>query len=92
MRLIDADAFLQKCDKIIKEENENPVCVSWSFAYDNVKDEINEQPTVDAVPVVRCKDCKHYDDGLCWKYMGIFDAVFEMDFCSRGERRSNDDN
>lgn len=31
---------------------------------------IMEQPTVDAVPVVRCKDCKYsvdeYDDGECY--------------------------
>ena len=87
MRLIDADAFLQRCDKIIKEENENPACVSWSFAYDNVKDEINEQPTVDAVPVVRCKDCIHCEDGECRKHLGIYDVVSDMDFCSRGERK-----
>lgn len=24
-------------------------------------------PTVDAVPVVRCKDCIHYDLGVCLK-------------------------
>lgn len=50
---------------------------------------INEQPTVDAVEVVRCKDCKNYFyssvsmgmrcrlDGTEWR---------KDDFCSCGER------
>lgn len=25
-------------------------------------DAINEAPTVDAVPVIRCKDCKYYEE------------------------------
>ena len=54
---------------------------------DNVKDEINENPTVDAVPVVRCKDCIHCEDGECRKHLGIYDVVSDMDFCSRGERK-----
>ena len=28
---------------------------------------IREMPTVDAEVVVRCKDCKHYDMGVCLK-------------------------
>lgn len=43
--------------------------------------------TIDAVPVVRCKDCKHY-----WKnvntfgYSGVCATVSDNDFCSYGER------
>ena len=62
MRLIDANAFVEKCKDIIQEEQDNRACVSWPFAYENVIDEINERPTIDAVPVVRCKDCKWYND------------------------------
>ena len=53
---------------------------------------LEEAPIIDAVPVVRCKDCKHYDGLYCW----MFDTVGEFgsisydsnpdDYCSRGER------
>jgi hypothetical protein len=54
---------------------------------------LKKQPTVDAVEVVRCKDCKYYENKninllphctLC----GI--TKFEDDFCSCGERKDND--
>lgn len=55
---------------------------------------------VDAVPVVRCKDCKHYrnyPNGLCYLhtepktnargYSGEAVCVEPDDFCSYGERK-----
>lgn len=44
---------------------------------------IDDAPTVDAVEVVRCKDCKHRcenDDFICI-------GVKNNDFCSYGERK-----
>ena len=52
-------------------------------------------PAADVVPVVRCKDCKHYTDfdasnckrlkfHFCNKFGNI---TREMDFCSYGERK-----
>ena len=40
------------------------------YAYCQTKKLIKRQPTIDAVPVVRCKDCKHYhkDEGWCDKH------------------------
>ena len=58
---------------------------------------IDEQPTVDAVEVVRCKDCKWYqirkwDDEKpqydCRKTHALLD-VKQDDFCSYGERRTD---
>ena len=50
-----------------------------------------QRPTVDAVPVVRCKECKYsYDDldGLCCTYGVCIDRIVPEDFyCSYGERR-----
>lgn len=50
--------------------------------------------TVDAVPVVRCKDCAHYDMGACLKIYSdgnVCSAAWQPrkpdDFCSYGERR-----
>ena len=55
---------------------------------------IDSQPTVDAVPVVRCRKCIHYEMGVCMK---IYDDGAASsyawqgrkpdDFCSYGERK-----
>lgn len=102
MRLIDADKFTEKCKEIIHEENDNSVKITWAIAYDNFIDEINEQPTVDAVPVVRCKDCIYCSKkdcwtesgkatlSSCWNEKGMFTYVLDNDYCSHGYRR--DDN
>lgn len=43
-------------------------------------------PTVDAVPVVRCKECKWTGgDFVC--YRGVMVQHKPEDFCSYGERR-----
>lgn len=50
-------------------------------------------PTVDAVPVVRCKDCKHYTEPNI-EYCELYGAMIlwgKDDFCSRGERRSDEE-
>lgn len=46
-------------------------------------------PTVDAVKVVRCKDCKYYDekDHNCLDEMAYARCWMPTDFCSFGERR-----
>lgn len=56
---------------------------------------LEEQPTIDVVPVVRCKDCKHnyskkhnksynHEDIVC-DYFET-DGLNDDDFCSYGER------
>ena len=45
-RLIDADAFLEKMKRTSR--------------YFDVVFDVEEMPTVDAVEVVRCKDCKYH--------------------------------
>ena len=62
--------------------------------------EILKQPTVDAVEVVRCKDCKHYVQFLrdekecrCTIFSGCYDRPYPTepdDFCSYGERREGE--
>lgn len=49
---------------------------------------------VDSVPVVRCKDCKHYDMGVCLRIYSdgnVHAAAWQKrrpeDFCSYGERK-----
>lgn len=64
MRLIDADALLEKYNK-------TTVWDSWV--------EINIAPTIDAVPVVRCKDCKHAEKS---KYAFDWDGKTPLCECS----------
>ena len=56
---------------------------------------IDSQPTVDAVPVVRCKDCArcvtHKGVPICNKWR-TFPEVELDGFCSYGERKEGADN
>lgn len=56
---------------------------------------IKALPAADVVPVVRCKDCVHWDDdpdtygadyGPKGKCMKSFETMCADDFCSYGER------
>lgn len=47
-------------------------------------------PTADVVEVVRCKDCKCFILNMCGKSNGLTGAD-KMDFCSYGERRTDND-
>lgn len=54
--------------------------------------DIEALPTIDAVPVVRCKDCKYWqqarpNSGNC--SMGFSPIAYADDFCSFGERRED---
>ena len=52
---------------------------------------IGKMPTVYAVPVVRCRECKwwHEDDGIghCDNHDGLDNYAKPEDFCSYGERK-----
>ena len=55
---------------------------------------LREAPTVDAVHVVRCAQCKHFkrnleNDTYCSSVNGLTDPQ-EDDFCSYGERSADD--
>lgn len=86
MRLIDADVLM---DNISKKPSLN-----LFIHAKNIEAAIDETPTIDAEPVVRCKDCKHYSCGTCEQieyimdgyYRGTFEVKRPDDFCSCGER------
>ena len=58
MRLIDADSLLEELRKmeVISPDRKDLFTGPARIA---VFGRIGEQPTIDAVPVVRCRDCKH---------------------------------
>lgn len=85
-RLIDANAMRQ--DWLENGENE---CVYDTNA---VLDSIDAQPTVDAVEVVRCGLCRHWDvDKLYCHHPGGLSFCgkpgAENGFCCFGERRTD---
>ena len=48
---------------------------------------LNEVADADVVPVVRCKDCKHWNNGDCYR----IELTRPDDYCSYGERKSNNE-
>lgn len=83
MRLIDADETI----------------INFGFEWDDIsptRDEfvafLKKQPTIDAVPVVRCEDCiRRYDTDecpMCFLIEGkYYEYTNENGFCDRGERK-----
>lgn len=94
MRLIDADALMDEANS------------DGAYGYVDAK-QISEAPTVDAVPVVRCRECKYHrdkneqeqqylvEDILICTSPDVADdcwsAVWPDHFCSYGERKEDAD-
>ena len=56
---------------------------------------LREAPTVDAVEVVRCRECKYHEDTSVTEYEHcclLSKTVRYNDFCSYGERKDGDVN
>lgn len=91
MRLIDADelrAWLVKAGRFLKLQDDKRTA---SHAIGKVIDHVDKIPAVDAVPVVRCKDCKYYkpDEYECGcDFAGGLPYVKAGDFCSYGQRKN----
>ena len=49
---------------------------------------IQKAPTVDAVEVVRCKDCKHHDNCEVETFLRYVDHV-DNPYCASGERKND---
>lgn len=97
MRTIDADAL----KKLVKEfRDDAPHAQARQYVCNVVLSMLgdeNQTPTIDAVPVVRCRDCVNWagdpakkpEYAGCWRYgaaHGII--VHENGFCDKGMRRT----
>ena len=61
MRLVDLDAVID--------------CLEVEWGYEGIREDLYSLPVVDAVPVARCKECKHAEryertDGTAGYYCG----------------------
>ena len=102
MRLIDADKLSEAIYDNVPAPYED---ASW--AKENCLAEIEAAQTIDAVPVVRCQECKHHRDKneqeqqylvedilICTSPDATDDcwnAVWPDHFCSYGERKEGVD-
>ena len=87
LRLIDADALMD----VIRQHEYRLATKQGSIDYGmftlGIQQAVDEQPTIDAVEVVRCRDCKHrYSDSWC-EYVDDDDNFY----CARGERKDGAD-
>lgn len=90
MRLIDADAFKDSLQKnvensvgVIPQERRGLVLEALFY----IKRGIDGQQTIDAVEVIRCRDCSNYHDGVCMQTGAV---VWGSDYCSAAERKDNE--
>ena len=89
-RMIDANALKSEFEwlkSVVNESSKGEVM--------DVMQRIDNAPTVDAVEVVRCKDCKYsYGSKYCtneaWKDEGNTVTIEPDAFCSYGEKRNED--
>ena len=82
MRLIDASELIQV------------MCVNMDSGeqFDKATHCVDVMPTVDAVPVIRCKDCVHWDcydsETYCGEH-GIFNTDMNS-YCSYAKRKEHE--
>lgn len=89
MRNIDADSLMQRVVEIQASPKSPEARVGEIIIA------ISEAPIVDAVEVVRCRECKYsYGNKYCtndaWKDEGNTVYIEPDAFCSYGERRGKD--
>ena len=99
MRLIDADRLSEAIYDNVSAPYEEAV-----WAKEDCLAEIEAAQTVDAVPVVRCLECKHWKPSGSKAGNSFSDMEYiggceftnycrrESDFCSYGERKDGDGN
>lgn len=90
MRLIDAESLLGAMYH--KSFETDTDLQRWDggcwIRYKLFQETIDEEPTVDAVRVIRCKDCQYHSTHRCYMAYDLI-ATDDEDYCSRGERRED---
>ena len=98
MRLVDADQMVvDESEAYMSAQVQITDDLKWLInfaAHRKIQMLIADMPTVDAVSVIRCKDCKHSYVTIgarCCSYGAFYDvAVTDDFFCGYGERESGD--
>ena len=88
-RLIDCDSLMAQL-----EDRQAFLVKEWGYrdhytrGFEEAVDKVGNAPAVDAVEVVRCKDCKYHNYCEAEDLLVKFDCN-ENAFCSSGERKDN---
>lgn len=97
MRLIDADVVVENIEEWLNSVGTAIIGKGISYTGE-LMGCIEDAQTVDAVHVVRCRECKHYEFGVCLKIYSDGNASKDAwqerkpdDFCSYGERKEGAD-
>ena len=93
-RPIDADKLIKKMERRYEEMRlKYGEYDQFNMGYAEGMVAIDNAPTVDAVEVVRCKDCKYHcdlDGGVkCQRMDGLL-MTFPDDYCSYGRRAEDE--
>ena len=96
MRLINGDHLEERVRKIIKDyaqaakdSNITPGRVTFSSC--GVIGLVESESTVDAVPVIRCKDCiRFHPDDDVWGWCAVEGKMRCEDYCSYGVRKDGE--
>ena len=104
MKLIDADVFesvLDFADSDVCEESPDGHC-DFGFSRGNIMELLRDIPAIDAVPVVRCRECKKKNKKKCpmtivnfgrdGKEILVQNHVPDDFYCAAGERKEGADN
>lgn len=88
MRLIDAETLIRRAIERYKKAMGTDIGHGMGV----IASMITDAPTIDAVPVVRCKDCDHKHAVSCegvvlCTYRGKMIQMKPNDFCSYGKRK-----
>lgn len=99
MRLIDAEQLVMHLSDYALQESPGWGSDDWGnkAAYDAISNcilAVQEAPTVDAVRVVRCRDCKYFDvtdplGGLCTALKDGDRYTLSYSFCIYGRRKDD---
>lgn len=89
MRLVDADQMaVEESEAYMSAQVQITDDLKWLVnfaAHSKIQRLIADTPTVDAVPVVRCRDCRKFKTYGCRMVASGYD-----DFCSYGERKDGE--
>ena len=93
MRLIDADELKKNFQDELCKGIACAECSMQAEGFCRVERWIDIAPTIEAEPIVRCRDCKWWDkdNGFDDKgYCDLLDSYWRPDeYCSDGERRDD---
>ena len=84
--MISRKTLLEDIEETVRFTVQKDVPSAEMRGANKVIDRIKAAHTVDAVEVVRCKDCKYWAHGDCYR----IELSRPNDFCSYAERREDD--